>query len=62
VGKGGEGDGTKKLPMDFEHSGDILKAKRLSGEGKTIAGYVIIKNKKYEEFALELAKSAITFS
>ena len=56
VGKGGEGDGTKKLPMDFEHSGDILKAKRLSGEGKTIAGYVIIKNKKYEEFALELGK------
>ncbi|MFH0903806.1 MAG: 3-dehydroquinate synthase II [Methanobacteriota archaeon] len=56
VGKGGEGDGTKKLPMDFEHSGDILKAKRLAGEGRTIAGYVVIKNKKYEEFALELGK------
>lgn len=56
VGKGSEGDGTKKLPMDFEHSGDILKAKRLAGEGRTIAGYVVIKNKKYEEFALELGK------
>lgn len=56
VGIGGEGDGTKKLPLDFQHSGDILKAKRLSGEGKTIAGYVVIKNKKYEEFALELGK------
>jgi 3-dehydroquinate synthase II len=56
VGKGGEGDGTRKLPVDFEHSGDILKAKRLAGEGRTIAGYVVIKNKKYEEFALELGK------
>jgi 3-dehydroquinate synthase II len=53
VGKGGEGDGTKTLPVDLEHSGDISKAKRLAGDGKTIAGYVIIKNKKYEEFALE---------
>jgi 3-dehydroquinate synthase II len=57
VGKGGEGDGTKILPVNLEHSGDILKAKRLAGDGKTIAGYVIIKNKKYEEFALELGKS-----
>jgi len=56
VGKGSEGDGTKKLPADFEHSGDILKAKRLSADGKIIAGFVVIKNKKYEEFALELGK------
>ncbi len=56
VGKGSEGDGTKKLPADFEHSGDLLKAKRLSADGKTIAGFVVIKNKKYEEFALELGK------
>src|SRR5574341_388174 len=48
VGKGGEGDGTKKLPIDLEHSGDISKARRLAAEGRTIAGYVIIKNKKYE--------------
>jgi 3-dehydroquinate synthase II len=57
VGKGSEGDGTKTLPVDLEHSGDISKARRLSGDGKTIAGYVIIKNKKYEEFALELGKT-----
>ncbi len=56
VGKGSEGDGTKKLPVDFEHSADILKARRLAGDGRTIAGYVVIKNKKYEEFALELGK------
>ncbi len=57
VGKGSEGDGTKNLPFDFEHSGDISKARRLAGDGKTIAGYVLIKNKKYEEFALELGKT-----
>jgi 3-dehydroquinate synthase II len=57
VGKGGEGDGTKKLPVNFEHSGDILKANRLAGDGKIIAGYVVINNKKYEEFALELGKA-----
>ncbi len=57
VGKGSEGDGTKKLPVDFEHSGDIANARRLAGDGKTVAGYVIIKNKKYEEFALELGKT-----
>ena len=56
VGKGSEGDGTKKLPADLEHSGDILKAKRLSADGKIIAGFVVIRNKKYEEFALELGK------
>jgi len=26
-------------------------------EGKTVAGYVVIKNKKYEQFAVELGKS-----
>ncbi len=57
VGKGGEGDGTKKLPIDLEHSGDISKARRLAADGRIIAGYVIIKNKKYEEFALELGKT-----
>ncbi len=56
VGKGSEGDGTKKLPVDFEHSADILKARRLAGDGRTIAGYAVIKNKKSEEFALELGK------
>ncbi len=57
VGKGNEGDGTMKLPSDFAHSDDILKARRLAKEGKTVAGYVIIMNKKYEEFAVELGKT-----
>ncbi len=57
VGKGSEGDGTKKLPSDFAHSDDISRAQRLTKDGKTVAGYVIIKNKKYEEFAVELGKT-----
>ena len=57
IGLGSEGDGTKDLPYDLEHSGDISKARRLAGDGKTVAGYVIIKNKKYEQFALEFGKA-----
>lgn len=57
VGKDGEGDGTKKLPSDFANSEDIAQARRLSREGKAVAGYVVIKNKKYEQFAVELGKS-----
>lgn len=57
VGKESEGDGTRKLPPDFSNSQDIAKAAQLAGKGKTVAGYVIIKNKKYEQFAVELGKS-----
>jgi 3-dehydroquinate synthase II len=57
VGKGSEGDGTKKLPLDASNSADIAEAQRLTREGKTVAGYVVIKNKKYEQFAVELGKS-----
>lgn len=57
VGKGSEGDGTKKLPSESANSQDILEAQRLTREGKTVAGYVVIKNKKYEQFAVELGKS-----
>ncbi|NJD75526.1 MAG: 3-dehydroquinate synthase II [Candidatus Methanoperedens sp.] len=57
VGKGSEGDGTKKLPSDFSHSDDISRAQHLAKDGKTVAGYVVIKNKKYEEFAAELGKT-----
>ncbi|MCX9014937.1 MAG: 3-dehydroquinate synthase II [Candidatus Methanoperedens sp.] len=57
VGIGSEGDGTKPLPSDLSGSEDIAKANRLVRDGKTVAGFVIIKNKKYEEFALELGKS-----
>lgn len=56
VGKYSEGDGSKKLPSDFSGSVDIAEAKRYSNEGKTVAGYVVIKNKTYEEFALELGR------
>ncbi|HLB70207.1 MAG TPA: 3-dehydroquinate synthase II [Candidatus Methanoperedens sp.] len=57
VGKGSEGDGTRKLPSDFEDSVDIREARRLTGEGKSVAGYAVIKNKRYEQFAAELGKS-----
>lgn len=56
VGINSEGDGTKRLP-DFANSEDISMARRLTREGKTVAGYVVIKNKKYEQFALELGKA-----
>ncbi|HEX7628074.1 MAG TPA: 3-dehydroquinate synthase II [Candidatus Methanoperedens sp.] len=56
VGKDSEGDGTTKLP-DYANSKDIAKAQELTREGKTVAGYVVIKNKKYEQFAVELGKS-----
>ena len=57
VGKESEGDGTTKLPADFANSEDIADAQHLTREGKTVAGYVVIKNKKYEQFAVELGKS-----
>lgn len=57
VGKDSQGDGTSPLPADFLTSKDIAKAQQLTAEGKTVAGYVIIKNKKYEQFAVELGKS-----
>ncbi len=57
VGINGEGDGTRKLPSDFAGSEDIEQAQRLAREGKTVAGYVVIRNKKYEQFAVELGKS-----
>jgi len=57
VGKDSEGDGTDKLPSDFSNSEDIAEAQHLTREGKTVAGYVVIKNKKYEQFAVELGKS-----
>ncbi|MFZ3169923.1 MAG: 3-dehydroquinate synthase II [Candidatus Methanoperedens sp.] len=57
VGKESEGDGTTKLPADFANSEVIAEAQHLTREGKTVAGYVVIKNKKYEQFAVELGKS-----
>ena len=57
VGKDSEGDGTSKMPSDFSNSDDIAQAQHLTKEGKIVAGYVVIKNKKYEQFAVELGKS-----
>ena len=57
IGKASEGDGTVRLPPDFAGSKDIALAVHLTREGKTVAGYVVIKNKKYEQFAVELGKS-----
>ncbi len=57
VGIDSEGDGNKKLPSELDNSEDVKEARRLTREGKTVAGYVVIKNKKYEQFALELGKS-----
>lgn len=54
VGKHSEGDGTNPLPSDFSGSRDINQALQLKDKGLRTAGYVVIKNKKYEEFAAEL--------
>ena len=56
VGINGEGDGTQPLPTDLTGSMDIITAEKLASEGKTVAGYVVIRDKKYEQFAVELGK------
>ena len=56
VGVDGEGDGTNPLPTDLTGSMDIITAQKLSSDGKTVAGYVIILNKEYERFAAELGR------
>jgi 3-dehydroquinate synthase II len=53
IGQGSEGDGTVPLPGDFSASKDIAKAKAIDGPK---AGYVVITDKKYEQFAVELGK------
>jgi len=56
IGIGGEGDGTKALPSDFNDSMDLNRLRRLSKSGKETAAYVVIKGKKCEEFAAALGK------
>ncbi len=56
VGKDSEGDGIIPLPQDFKDSEDMARALYLHEKGKRVAGYVVIKNKKYEQFAVELGK------
>jgi len=53
IGRGGEGDGSIPLPEDFNASLDISLAKTTEG---TVAGYVEIKGKDYENFAVELGR------
>ncbi|AEH60144.1 3-dehydroquinate synthase II [Methanosalsum zhilinae DSM 4017] len=56
IGKNSEGDGTRPLPADFSGSLDISNAARLREKGVKVAGYVIIRDKKYEMFAAELGE------
>jgi 3-dehydroquinate synthase II len=53
IGKGGEGDGTLPLPKDRKSSQDASLAEIVCGAK---AAYVVIANKKYEEFAVELGR------
>jgi len=56
VGKRGEGDGTKPLPLETPGSFDINAATLLMDKGVTVGGYVVIKDKHYERFAAEMGK------
>lgn len=56
VGKRGEGDGTKPLPLETQGSLDINAATLLRDKGVAVGGYVIIRDKRYEHFAAELGK------
>ncbi len=53
IGRNGEGDGSISLPQDPSHSLDIAQAKTVPG---LKAGYVVIANKNYEQFAVELGR------
>ncbi|ATZ61619.2 MAG: 3-dehydroquinate synthase II [Methanosarcinales archaeon Met12] len=56
IGKNSEGDGTNPLPKDFSNSRDLNRIKLLTEKGKKTAAYVVIKGKRYEEFAVALGK------
>lgn len=56
VGKESEGDGTKPLPREISGSIDINAATLFMDRGLSTAGYVVIKDKSYEQFAAELGK------
>ena len=56
VGKRGEGDGTKPLPLEAPGSLDINAATLLRDKGVAVGGYVVIRDKRYEHFAAELGK------
>lgn len=54
IGRSGEGDGSIPLPKDLSASMDIALAKTVPG---TKAAYVIIANKKYEQFAVNIGRN-----
>lgn len=53
-GKGNEGDGTKPIPEEISKSSVLGALKRTSGS-KINAGYVEIRGKEYERFAVDVA-------
>ncbi|MDD1749947.1 MAG: 3-dehydroquinate synthase II [Methanothrix sp.] len=53
IGRNGEGEGSIPLPQDLSGSIDIALAKTIEG---LKAAYVVIKNKKYEQFAVEIGR------
>ncbi len=55
IGKGGEGDGTLPLPGSGKASKDKALAESVSG---STAAYVVIAGKSYEQFAVEMGRSA----
>lgn len=56
VGKRGEGDGAKPLPLEIPGSLDLNAATLLADKGIPVGGYVIIRDKRYEHFAAEIGK------
>jgi 3-dehydroquinate synthase II len=56
IGKRGEGDGTKPLPLEIPGSLDINAATLLMDKGVSVGGYVVIRDKRYEHFAAEMGK------
>ena len=53
IGRNGEGDGSIPLPQDLSSSMDIALSKTVEGPK---AGYVVIADKRYEQFAVELGR------
>ena len=53
-GAGSEGDGTTQIPSEISDS-DVLNALKSSFGTKLNAGYVELRGKKYEQFAVDIA-------
>ncbi len=53
-GKSGEGDGTKPIPSEISDS-SVLDALKRTFDSKINAGYVEIRGKEYERFAVNIA-------